>query len=89
MYQAILTRVHAATNFRGTRLSARVKHPKGTQLIYRAYDYALSHEDNHRAAAFELTLEMQRCGLLDNGTHLTGNKLGDDYVWVLTPNQGE
>jgi hypothetical protein len=45
--QAILTKYHGPTNFKGSRISAQADSCR----IYLPYDHALNIEENHRAAA--------------------------------------
>jgi hypothetical protein len=55
MLQAIVTKYHAPTNYRGARISARADAGKTSV----AYDHGKSPEDNHKGAAQALAFE---CG---------------------------
>ena len=47
MLQAIVTKYHGPTNYKGSRISARAEAGR----VVLAYDYALNPDENHKAAA--------------------------------------
>jgi hypothetical protein len=47
MFQAIVTKYHGPTNYKGSRISARAEAGR----IVVPYDHALNISDNHKAAA--------------------------------------
>ncbi|MCL4540957.1 MAG: hypothetical protein M1396_01245 [Chloroflexi bacterium] len=73
---AIRTRYHVPTNHRGGRFCA-TDGEKPTVKI--AYDYALSTEENHRAAAQKLM------EAYDWTEDLIGAWHGDDMYWIRVP----
>lgn len=47
MFQAIVTKYHGPTNYKGSRISARAE--AGRVIVH--YDHALNIDENHKAAA--------------------------------------
>lgn len=47
MFQAIVTKYHGPTNYKGSRISARAE--AGRIIVH--YDHALNPDENHKAAA--------------------------------------
>ena len=47
MLQAIVTKYHGPTNYKGSRISARAEAGR----VVLAYDHALNPDENHKAAA--------------------------------------
>ena len=76
MLSAITTKILPATNTRGTRVKATAARVG----LIRAWDYELSAEQNHHAAARELwaSLGWHSIGPLLGGCPGNGN-----YVWVM------
>lgn len=84
MLQAIVTKYHGPTNYKGSRISARANAGR----IFRQWDYELSVEENHAQAAQALA---DRCGwTVSNGyPALVGGALPGDagYCFVM-PREG-
>lgn len=71
--QAILTRYHAATNTKPSRISATCQ----AERIYVSYDQGISDSDCHRIAAEALAVKLGR-----NGDYTAGWLPNGDAVWV-------
>lgn len=80
--QAIITRYHGPTNFRGSRVTATASAGKATV----AWDHALSADENHAEAAKLLCEKFDWTGTLVGGTLADG-----DRVWTFeqTPREAE
>jgi hypothetical protein len=74
--QAIVTKYHGATNFKGSRISATAEAGR----IYLSWDDSLNVEDNHDAAALALGRKLGWVGKLASGG-LPGTR-GNAYVFV-------
>lgn len=68
--QAIVTKFHGATNFRGSRVSATAQAGR----VYLSWDDALDIDENHRAAATALA---NKFGWLDHSDLSEGGALPD------------
>ena len=68
MLQAIVTKYHGPTNYKGSRISARADAGR----IVRPYDHALTLEENHAQAALDL---MEEKGWMRPGRRLLGGGL--------------
>lgn len=75
--QTITTRYISPTNFRGTRIKASCA--AGSLTV--GYNYALSGEENHRAAADALISKLDWTGR-HYGDFAGGVLKGGDYAWV-------
>lgn len=95
MYYAIVTRFHKPTNSYPPRISASTDRYRRYTVWdaslsgdgyrrYTAWDYSLSSEDNYRAAAEALAVEL---GWLTPDRTIKGGALPDerDYHWVFVP----
>lgn len=71
MRQAIRTRYHGATNYKGSRISAAYE---GGRIIM-SYDSSLNSDDNHRVAAVKLAEK------LGWRTDMIGGYFGNDVYW--------
>jgi hypothetical protein len=71
--QAILTRYHGATNFRGSRISATC----AAARVYFSYDHALNPDGNHEAAARMLAEKLEWPWVYAGGT-----LPNQDMAWV-------
>jgi hypothetical protein len=76
--QAIRTRYHGPTNYRGARISAQCE----ARSIFVNYDHGLDLEDNHAAAASELVRRMGWAG------HYHGGAFAGDHYWVRPLDSG-
>lgn len=65
MTQAIVTKFHGPTNTRGSRISAKAFCGK----VFVSYDYALSVQENHAAAARALVAKVGWHGRWIAGAH--------------------
>ena len=72
MRQAIETKYHGPTNYRGSRVSATAEAGR----IYVPWDYALGIEENHRAAAMAFRDKMKWGGIWVGG----GTRAGFCFV---------
>lgn len=79
MFQAIVTKYHGPTNYKGSRISARAEAGR----IFRQWDYELSVEENHAQAALDLA---ESKGWLRPNTRLHGGALPGNagYCFVMT-----
>lgn len=77
--KAITTKYHAATDFRGSRISARAE---GGNVTFISYPHELSGEDCYRAAADALCKKM---GWDKLGHRLIGGGTGNGWVFVFAP----
>jgi hypothetical protein len=83
MFQAIVTKYHGPTNYKGSRISARADAGR----VIRSYDYALDAYENHAQAALDL---MERYGWLRPGRRLHGGALPGNagYCFVMVNKEG-
>lgn len=82
MYQAIVTRYHGPTNYRGSRISARADAGR----IFRSYDHALNADENHAQAALDL---MEQKGWMRPGRKLRAGALPGHAGYVFVMVDGE
>jgi len=73
-HPAIITKLHPATDTKGTRISAAV----GTKRIYVGYDHQLSAFENHEFAMWNLVAILR----LNTDSYWVGGSTKDGYVWV-------
>jgi hypothetical protein len=83
MLQAIVTKYHGPTNYKGSRISARADAGR----IVRLYDHALTLEENHAQAALDL---MEEKGWMRPGRRLHGGGLPSNagYCFVISEREG-
>lgn len=79
MFQAITTKFLGPTNHRGSRVKARAQ--VGSITI--PWDYALSVDDNHKAAALALALKWEWSGQWIGGSTYTNE--GHTFVRFVCP----
>ena len=73
--QAITTKYLGPTNYRPSRIKARCQ--AGTHTV--SWDYGISDDDNHRAAALTL---MGKLGWLEDGLTIIGSGTTHDNLGV-------
>ncbi len=73
-FKAIETKYHGPGNVRGSRIIAS---DMDKNRVIASYDYALSAEENHKAAAYAL------CSKMNWGGSLIGGATSRGYVWVF------
>ena len=81
MFQAITTKYLGPTNYRGSRIKARAQ----VGAITIPWDYALSVDDNHKAAAEALALKWEWAGLWIGGATYTN----EGHTFVKVGSYGE
>ena len=81
-FQAIRTRYHCATNFKGSRISAQCEAGR----IYVPYNHALSIEGNHKAACDALCAKL--AWVPPRHAPMIGGCFDGDYYWCAPDLEG-
>lgn len=77
--QAIRTKYHGPTDFRGSRISAKCE----ARTIYVPYDHDLTTDGNHKAACEALILAMGWHQGAGSYADMIGGYFGGDRYWVF------